>query len=415
MTVVVPTPRPASTVALLRPTAAGPEVLLTHRPATMAFGPGLHVFPGGAVDAADADPSLADRCAFDGPACAAAWAWDLEPGTAVAHAVAAIRELHEEAGVLLATHRDGRPVDPRDLARGAPFGALVTGLDLVLRTDLLVPLSRWVTPPGGSGRRYDTRFFVAALPDGAEVRHDPREVVSHDWLRPAAALAAAARGEILLWPPTSTTLRQLDGVGGIGDVVTRLAPRRPAPAPLTEVMGDALVRITAGAAGGIPGATVNTWLVGRKRVVVVDPGDPNEDAADAISRVVAARGGVIVAVVVTGAMPDLVGGAVGVAQGADVPLLGHPVAVALVGEPALPVGNAVDEGDVRLLVRPVPGAEGQGLIVLEAADLHAVLTGDLGSGDPLGPLQSSGSGADASNQALAFLADLPGRLLPAHD
>ena len=124
-------PRPAATVVLMRPGPRGPEVLLTRRPSTMAFGPGLHVFPGGAIDPADASTGG-------------------DP-----FAAAAIRELAEEVGIVVAP-------------------------------DALVPLSRWVTPPGSS-RRYDTRFFVAAMPDGATVVPDPREVAAH-------RLADAGRG-----------------------------------------------------------------------------------------------------------------------------------------------------------------------------------------------------------------------------
>jgi 8-oxo-dGTP pyrophosphatase MutT (NUDIX family) len=117
--------------------------------------------------------------------CAAAWAGDLGPAAAVAAAVAALRELFEEAGVLLTVDPDGRLPDVVLVAdarsRGATFAELVVGLDLRLRTDLLVPLSRWVTPPVDVPRRYDARFFVAALPDGVAVSPDAAEVIAHQW------------------------------------------------------------------------------------------------------------------------------------------------------------------------------------------------------------------------------------------
>ena len=95
-------PRPAATVVLLRPGARGLETLLTHRPATMAFAPDVHVFPGGRVDDADADPALVARSTVMPGDAAAALGGDLEPSAALAAFVAAIRELFEEAGVLLA-------------------------------------------------------------------------------------------------------------------------------------------------------------------------------------------------------------------------------------------------------------------------------------------------------------------------
>ena len=210
-------PRLAATVALLRDGPGGPEVLLTERPATMAFGPRLHVFPGGALDPDDADPALlarlrpppdGDPAGFHGPP----------------FVVAAIREAWEEAGVLLASDPGSRAMSLPAPAAGTPFRELVLERGLELRGDWLVPLSRWVTPPVVP-RRYDARIFVAWLPDGAAPAFDPREVAGHDWMTPAAALAAMADGRIELWMPTSATLQQLIGVTD---------PGRPVPEPSVE-------------------------------------------------------------------------------------------------------------------------------------------------------------------------------------
>ena len=188
-------------MAILRDAAGGPEVLLTHRPPTMAFGPGLHVFPGGAVDDGDADARILERLVpspLGDPA-----------GThGPAFVVAAIREAWEESGILLASGAGAAgfpsPVD----ADGAGFGELVLARDVRLRGDWLVPLSRWVTPPVVP-RRYDARFFVAWLPEGSEPTFHGGEVVAHEWIAPLAALDAMADGRIELWMPTSATLQQL--------------------------------------------------------------------------------------------------------------------------------------------------------------------------------------------------------------
>ena len=186
-------PRPAATVVLLRPGPAGLEVLLTHRPVTMVFAGGAHVFPGGRVDPGDADMALAARSVLGATDAAAALGGDLSPDVALAAHMAAIRELFEEAGILLAD----TAASPERIgeARSALLGGDVTlaglavDLDLTLRTDRLVPLSRWVTPVS-SPRRFDTRFFAAMLPDGAEPTFEGREVAGHAWMRPDDALAA---------------------------------------------------------------------------------------------------------------------------------------------------------------------------------------------------------------------------------
>src|SRR5215510_14181103 len=166
----------------------------------MAFAAGMHVFPGGRVDAGDAATSLAARSVAvtdDTPA-----------------PVAAIRELWEESGILLADSA-APPADVvaarKALVAGTvEFGELAERLDLRLRTDLLKPLSRWVTPPGYP-RRFDARFFAAVLPEGAaDASIASDEVVAVDWFRPSDALDAMADGRIGLWLPTSSTLQQLE-------------------------------------------------------------------------------------------------------------------------------------------------------------------------------------------------------------
>ena len=380
-------PRAAATVALLRPGPRGPEVLLTHRPTTMAFGPGLHVFPGGAVDPGDVDARLVSRSALAPAACAAAWAGDLAPAAAVAHHVAAIRELFEEAGVLLATTRAGAAPDAA-VAEGArragtPFGELVEALDLVLRTDLLVPLSRWVTPPVGSGRRYDARFYVAVLPDGATVLPDAGEVVAHDWMTPRAALEAMAGRRIELWPPTSTTLAQLVPARGIEDVRRYLAPVAPAMPPVVEALGPDLVRLGLRGAGGIPGNDVNAYLVGRRRLVVVDPGDPNDAAVDAILGIAAERGARITAVLLTSAAPDHAAGSTSVALRVEAPVLAAAGAGRLLPDTIVPFadGDLVDVADTRVRVHAMP-APHDDHVVLELPDAGAILVGDLDGDGP---------------------------------
>lgn len=362
-------PRPAATVVILRPGSGGLEVLLTHRPATMAFAADMHVFPGGRVDAGDGgdhDPRLAARSAIGRDGAAAALGGDLPPDAALAAHVAAIRECFEEVGVLLAdvgrvqvgrAGADLATARARLLAGETTFVDLAEALDLRLRTDRLVPLSRWVTPPG-LPRRFDARFFAASLPDGAAASLVGDEVAAHAWHTPRAALDAMAAGRIGMWIPTSATLQQLEHARSIEDIRERAAPGRLGEVEVESIDGvDGIVRIGMPAGGGVAGQSINGYLVGRAACVLVDPGDPTGAGIDAAMAAAAARGGRIVAVVLTHLDPDHAAGAETVAEQCGVPVLGSPVRAADVPYEVVPLldGDHVPAGDVPLRVVATPG------------------------------------------------------------
>jgi ribonuclease/clavin/mitogillin len=338
-------PLPAATVVLLRPGAAGLEVLLTHRPSTMAFAADMHVFPGGRVDPGDSAAGLAAR--------SVAGAED------VPEHVAAIRELWEESGILLADSNaapDALAAARAALVDGsAEFGAVAEQLDLALRTDLLQPLSRWVTPPGYP-RRFDARFFVAVLPaEAADPTIASGEVVALEWFRPADALDAMADGRIGLWLPTSSTLQQLEHLAGVADIA------RLAPGPLGEVVVDEpaaeVLRVVMPAGGGVAGQPVCSYLVGHRRFVLVDPGDPTGPALERSLEIVAVRAGEISAIALTHADPDHHAGAEGLAERLGIPVLAGPGAGRRLPYAVIEVGehDVVQVGDVPLQVIPMPG------------------------------------------------------------
>ena len=216
MTIPV-TPRRAATVMLLRD-APDLEVLLLRRSGATPFVPGAHVFPGGAVDAGDGDPGVA-RVVDGLDETAAREILGVEDG-AMAFWFAAVRECLEEAGVLLATDA-GRPVAAdhpvmddlverrRRIERGDEHLAdTCDRLGLRLPLGDLVYVSRWITPEE-SPRRYDTRFFAVAMPDGQEAVADEWEAVDAAWWRPADALDAWQAGRIDLIEPTVASLTLL--------------------------------------------------------------------------------------------------------------------------------------------------------------------------------------------------------------
>ena len=279
----------------------------------MAFAPDVHVFPGGRVDPTDAHPSLVARSVVSPQDAAAALGGDLPPTQAIAAFIAAIRESFEEAGVLLADVGPGSSPGALGAARAALVGgeigfqALAAQLDLTLRTDWLVPISRWVTPPS-MPRRFDARFFAAELPDGAKASIEGDEVVEHTWLRPADALDAMAAGEFAMWLPTSTTLQQLEHVRDFEEVRSRLA-QGPLGSVEVDEPADGVVRIAMPAGGGVAGQPVNAYLVGRRSFVLVDPGDPTGPGLERAFEEAESRGGTIRAIALTHVDADHAAGA----------------------------------------------------------------------------------------------------------
>jgi 8-oxo-dGTP pyrophosphatase MutT (NUDIX family) len=173
-------PRQAASIILLRDSPEGPEVLLVQRNPEQRFMGGAWVFPGGALHAEDPD-----------------------------HAGAAVRELREEAGVEL----------PKETA--------------------VVPWSRWITPEEVKVR-FDTWFFVAEAPPGAEPRPDGSECVDARWLRPAAALESFGRDELKLVFPTIKHLEALAGMESVEDALEKARSREMVPVqPKVVVRGDA--------------------------------------------------------------------------------------------------------------------------------------------------------------------------------
>jgi 8-oxo-dGTP pyrophosphatase MutT (NUDIX family) len=322
-------PAPAATVVLLRPGpgAIGPEILLTHRPTTMAFAGGMHVFPGGRVDPADTDPGIVARSARRQDDAAHALGDNVTPGEALALHVAAIRELFEEAGVLLAdtTASPQQLADARRrLLGGASLSDSLDGLDVRLRTDQLAPIAHWTTPRFMT-RRFSTWFFAADLPPGAKATFESEEVIGHRWVSATTALDQLAAGQIEMWVPTSTVVQRLVEIGASD--ATELGRRLDVgPTAPPRVVDESLtvVRLLFGAVGALPGRNGTTTLFGRRELVLIDPGDPSDAAIDMIDDVVRRRDAVIRAIVLTTTDPDHAAGAEAIAIPLEIPILLAP-------------------------------------------------------------------------------------------
>jgi 8-oxo-dGTP pyrophosphatase MutT (NUDIX family) len=181
------TPRLAATIILLRGGAGALELLLLKRTPKARFMGGVWVFPGGAVDRTEGDDDAALR-------------------------TAAVRELDEEAGIRLD--------DP----------------------SALVPFSRWITP-AEVRTRFDTWFFLATAPEGAEPQIDGEEAVDFGWFTPQAALDAHRTGEILLVFPTIKTLEQLAPFETTDALLEHARGKEIRPVQPRVVMGGETARI----------------------------------------------------------------------------------------------------------------------------------------------------------------------------
>jgi 8-oxo-dGTP pyrophosphatase MutT (NUDIX family) len=276
-------PSPAATVLVLRDSSAGPEVFMVRRHEGTSSFSGAHVFPGGRVEESDADAADAGWC--DGVEHAKRQLGDLSPCEAVAYHIAAVRELFEEAGVLLARDRRGAFVslasasdhdrfkhyrlDVHDHRRRLRDIVEHEGLRLAL--DALILHAHWVTPSIDGVRRFDTRFFVTRVPPFQTPAHDETETTESGWITAAAAIDAAERRDIVLPPPTWTTLREVERFRTVEEVVAwsrlrRVRRREPTlfhqdGARVLLMPGDP--RHSAGAEDGMPSETRFVWADGR--------------------------------------------------------------------------------------------------------------------------------------------------------
>lgn len=243
-----PTPEPAplrdaATVVLVRDSDDGIEVFLQRRVKQMAFAGGMTVFPGGGVDPRDADADID----WTGPD-AHWWADAFHTGvpTAQALVLAAVRETFEECGVLLATGADGARVEPTSFAaqrtqlvdKTLSFGGFLRAEGLTLRSDLLRPLAHWITPIIEK-RRYDTRFFLAALPEGQDADDQTSEAEVARWVGAQEAIDAWAAGSHYLLPPTWAQLTYLAGFATVDDVLAATPAIEPIEPDHTPGVGIA--------------------------------------------------------------------------------------------------------------------------------------------------------------------------------
>jgi len=214
--------RPAATVLLLRDEPEF-QVLMVRRHHQIDFASGALVFPGGKTHEGDHDPAWAARTI----------GWDATPEAERPFRIAAIREVYEEAGVLLARDAAGEPFlgderahDARDAVSKDERSLIGLMDELNLKLDLgaLTVFARWITPPL-TPKRFDTWFYVARADSDQLAICDGWETVDAEWIGPAKALELAAAGERKVIFPTRMNLQLLAEANSADDAVARAAAR----------------------------------------------------------------------------------------------------------------------------------------------------------------------------------------------
>ena len=218
MTGTISVPRPASTVALLRDVDGGVEVCMLRRPGRSSFAAGAFVFPGGAVDAADGEGDAG-------------------------HAVAGVREVLEEVGILIGGPANSDTADLEERIDGAR-ASLLEGADLhrtlaeqglVIAPERLVYIGHFITPPS-EGRRYDTRFFAVTASNDDTVRIHAAEAVEGGWHRPDAMLELEFPA---IMPPTRMMCHEFARLGSVKAILATLGAH---PIEVTEITPEIIAR-----------------------------------------------------------------------------------------------------------------------------------------------------------------------------
>ena len=308
---------------------------MTRRSPTASFAPNAYVFPGGAIDAADAQGhALSTRR-------------PTQTDTALTQALAAMRESFEELGILLARHPDGTwaaQADAAAMTRDGDFYAQVGQHGLTLAGADVYLLAHWVTDPD-LPRRFDVPFLVARMPEGQSPEPDNAEQFEPTWVSPAYALSEHAAGRFFMVYPTVRTLERLQTFANVQAVLDACTSEQPLihSSPRAGLMrgtesrhmeheppyGELLLvcpdgqllhpldwdptrpvsllknvqRLTAPNPGVMTGPGTNSYIVGDPATghVVIDPGP---DDAEHLERLWRAAGGHIAAIVCTHSHPD---------------------------------------------------------------------------------------------------------------
>jgi len=411
------TPKDAAAIILLKD-RADPKVFWVKRSPKLSFMGGFHTFPGGQLDKDDHTITVTGS--------------DLPESSRMR--VCAIREMFEEAGVLVARGSEHLSAESlqlkrRDLENGLKsFKQILNDDNLEIETSSLVDAGRWVTPPFAP-KRFDTWFFLAWLSNGQEPSVEPGELEFGEWIRPADAVASWKRGEIIMAPPTLHIIKTLAAKAGEPDEIA---------AALTAIpeAKQGMVRRIEFRAGmflypvrtpTLPPAThTNCYLVGGDEMIVIDPASPYEEEQrelDILIDSLLAEGRVVREIFVTHHHYDHVAGVDHLRERLGVPVAAHRLTAERLSN-RLRIDRFVDDNEVielegdpgwRLRVLHTPGHT-RGHLCFYEEKSGAILTGDLVVGVGTVVIDPPEGNMRQYYASLNRLLELPklSMLLPAH-
>ena len=333
------TPKDAAAIILLRD-PDDLKIFWVKRNPRLTFMGGFHAFPGGQLDGSDAGVPVSNCGESDGGAMRAC----------------AVREFFEETGILVARGVEQLSTEQlRDLREQlekepTSFNDLLKKNDLTIDGADLIPAGRWVTPPFAP-RRFDTWFFLAWLPEGQDPEVDERELESGEWIRPADALAAWKRGEIILAPPTLFAIRTLAANSAhpekLAQALTSIPEaerglvRRIEPFPGVFVFP---VRTPT-----LPPAThTNCYVIGGTELIVIDPASPYEEeqkALDDFLDTLISEGRRVREILITHHHQDHIGGADHLSKRLNVPVAAHKLTAEKISD-RVTVDRYIEDGEV---------------------------------------------------------------------
>ncbi|MCP3104045.1 MBL fold metallo-hydrolase [Myxococcus sp. K15C18031901] len=337
-------PRGSAVALLYRRVGAGVEVFWVKRGKALSFAGGFYAFPGGKLDAADADVPVRGAS-----------------GEEAALRSAAARELFEEAGVLVAEGAEGLSQERVDTLRRAllagerGWGALLKEEGLALRAEDFRPAGRWITPPSVPVR-FDTHFYLVEMPAHARTELWPGELSEGAWISPAVGLARWGQGTALLHPPALHALQVLGAFQDEADARARLTTPPYCPGYVAQrIEFQQGIRVVALETPTLPPAThTNAYVLGNGELLLVDPGSGDvKQYAKLLSLVAGLKSEGLrpVAVLLTHHHGDHVGGARAVKERLGIPLWCHAETARWLD---FPVERLLEDGEVLELAGDVP-------------------------------------------------------------